>query len=126
VNYKGTIKNGVVVLPPEAKLPEGATVEVIPEEVGSKENSAQAPTMQASMECVLDRLYAIFTESREAGWDGYGARAASYESYLEAKRFIEALPARCPVPEIAMDPDGEVSLEWYFAPWQNIFGEYRR
>ena len=30
VSYKGTVKNGVVVLPPEAKLPEGATVEVTP------------------------------------------------------------------------------------------------
>jgi hypothetical protein len=29
VSYKGTVKNGVVVLPPEARLPEGATVEVI-------------------------------------------------------------------------------------------------
>ncbi len=31
VSYKGTVKNGVVVLPPEAKLPEGANVEVIAE-----------------------------------------------------------------------------------------------
>lgn len=31
VSYKGTVKNGVVVLPPEAKLPEGTAVEVIPE-----------------------------------------------------------------------------------------------
>ncbi len=29
VSYKGTVRNGVVVLPPEAKLPEGAAVEVI-------------------------------------------------------------------------------------------------
>jgi hypothetical protein len=31
VSYKGTVKNGVVVLPPEAKLPEGTEVEVIAE-----------------------------------------------------------------------------------------------
>ena len=31
MSYKGTVKNGVVVLPPEAKLPEGAQVEVIAE-----------------------------------------------------------------------------------------------
>ncbi len=30
VSYKGTVKNGVVVLPPGADLPEGATVEVTP------------------------------------------------------------------------------------------------
>lgn len=31
MSIKGTVKNGVVVLPPEAKLPEGAEVEVIAE-----------------------------------------------------------------------------------------------
>ena len=31
VSYKGTVKNGVVVLPPEAKLPDGTEVEVIAE-----------------------------------------------------------------------------------------------
>ncbi len=28
MSYKGTVKNGVVVLPPEARLPEGTRVEV--------------------------------------------------------------------------------------------------
>ena len=32
VSYKGTVKNGVVVLPPEAQLPEGTSVEVIADE----------------------------------------------------------------------------------------------
>ena len=30
MTYKGTVKNGVVVLPPEAELPDGAEVEVTP------------------------------------------------------------------------------------------------
>ena len=29
MSFKGTVKNGVVVLPPEAKLPDGTEVEVI-------------------------------------------------------------------------------------------------
>ena len=35
VSYKGTVKNGVVVLPPEAQVPDGAEVEVTPLEVRS-------------------------------------------------------------------------------------------
>ena len=31
MSFKGTVMNGVVVLPPEAKLPDGTSVEVIPE-----------------------------------------------------------------------------------------------
>jgi len=30
VSYKGTVKNGVVVLPPEVKLPDGTVVEIAP------------------------------------------------------------------------------------------------
>ena len=30
MSFKGTVKNGVVVLPPEVKLPDGAEVEVTP------------------------------------------------------------------------------------------------
>jgi hypothetical protein len=33
MTYKGTVKNGVVVLPPEVELPEGAEVDVTPREV---------------------------------------------------------------------------------------------
>src|SRR3974390_155516 len=32
VSFKGTVKNGVVVLPPDAKLPDGTPVEVIADE----------------------------------------------------------------------------------------------
>ena len=35
MTYKGTIKNGVVVLPPEVRLPEGSEVEVTPSELGA-------------------------------------------------------------------------------------------
>ena len=31
VSIKGTVKNGVVVLPPEAKLPDGTEVEIVAE-----------------------------------------------------------------------------------------------
>src|SRR4051812_38031548 len=41
VSFKGIIKNGVVVLPPEADLPEGAQVEVTP-----VEKSAENPSFR--------------------------------------------------------------------------------
>jgi hypothetical protein len=68
----------------------------------------------------LDELYVAFSESCAPGWDGYDASSASYDSYLRAKRFIEALPANFPAPEVAVDPDGEVSLEWY-CPTGRVF-----
>ena len=33
MTYRGTVKDGVVVLPADAKLPEGTTVDVVPAEL---------------------------------------------------------------------------------------------
>ncbi len=44
VSYKGTVRNGVVVLPPDAKLPEGATVEVTPLETTAAVRRFCAPS----------------------------------------------------------------------------------
>jgi hypothetical protein len=114
VSYKGTVRNGVVVLPPEVKLAEGTAVEVIPEEASVGDRLAKTASSQSNeRQRALDSLYALFCEGRAPGWDGYGARPALYESYVEARRFVQALPAEFNVPEFALDPDGEISLEWH-------------
>jgi hypothetical protein len=38
MTYKGTVQNGVVVLPPDVRLPEGAEVDVTPREVVAEED----------------------------------------------------------------------------------------
>jgi hypothetical protein len=64
----------------------------------------------------LQNLYNAFCEACRPGWDGYSALSANFESYVKAESFIRALPSNIPTPEVALDPDGEVSLEWYRAP----------
>jgi hypothetical protein len=45
VSYKGTVKNGVVVLPPEAKLPEGTEVQLtVPDSASPEETFALRET----------------------------------------------------------------------------------
>lgn len=39
MSFKGTVKNGVVILPPDAKLPEGAQVDVVLREAQPQEDS---------------------------------------------------------------------------------------
>jgi hypothetical protein len=46
VSFKGTVRNGVVVLPPEAKLPEGSAVEIIPEELQPGEDAFLAAVLK--------------------------------------------------------------------------------
>jgi hypothetical protein len=94
---------------PEAFIPVGV---VKPSQISHQEDSELEKIKQDS----LDRLYATFSECCREGWDGYDGSAVSYENYLQAKRLVESLPAHFPAPEIAADPDGEVSFEWYREP----------
>jgi len=64
----------------------------------------------------LGSLDETFEECCQPGWDGYEATRASFESYLKAKRFIQQYPTSLPVPEVSIDPDGEISFEWFVAP----------
>lgn len=57
-----------------------------------------------------------FEEASVPHWDGYDAAAVTREAYEAAKAFLEALPASWPSPDIAADPDGEVSFEWSRSP----------
>lgn len=57
-------------------------------------------------------LEAACSEASESNWDGYGAHRVDYLTYVTAKKFLEALPTTPIDPEIAVDPDGEVSITW--------------
>lgn len=61
----------------------------------------------------LDELEEVRSETAEKDWNGYGARPISSESYLQATRFLAALPTWSPAPEVSVDPDGEVALDWF-------------
>lgn len=49
-------------------------------------------------------------------WDGEGGRRINFRAYENARSFLRALPRLIPVPEISVDPDGEVAIEWSFGP----------
>jgi hypothetical protein len=51
-------------------------------------------------------------------WDGYGARALQSNSFVEAYHFLRLLPTNTPLPEVSLDPDGDIVFEWYRAPRQ--------
>lgn len=73
VSYKGTVRNGVVVLPPEAKLPEGATVEVIPEALGPEDD----PFLAAVQKLSKPRPHWPADYARNLDHYLYGARKSS-------------------------------------------------
>ena len=62
---------------------------------------------------VKDELFSAAEECKSANWDGQGAAAVSDESYRSAFRFLEALPLGCVPSSVSVEPDGEMTLEWY-------------
>ncbi len=65
---------------------------------------------------VLQELFKLWEECSVENWDGFGAQPINLESFSEAERFIQALPTLVPKPELNLDPDGEISFEWYIEP----------
>lgn len=62
-------------------------------------------------------LTGLAQSAREASvpdWDGYGALPAEPRAIAAAARLLMTLPTTTPVPEIWVDPDGEVALNWDF------------
>ena len=64
-------------------------------------------------------LFQLETAKIEAAlpnWDGYGAKPIDDAAYAYAQSFIRSLPTTTPTPDVGVDPDGEVSIDWTFGP----------
>lgn len=57
-------------------------------------------------------LWALANECSQEGWDGEHARPLDREAIHRAIELIRALPDYVPLPELAPEPDGAVSLDW--------------
>ena len=80
--------------------------------------SANRPTLSAVRRINLkQRMRNAFDASNEPNWDSYGAAAASADSLVHALQFVDRLPPDALTAEVGVDPDGEISLEWYLDRW---------
>ncbi len=72
----------------------------------------EAITLRHVAESTWIELADIAQQATVPNWDGYGARAIDVRAYVQAERFLSALPTTTPVPDVSVDPDGEVSVSW--------------
>lgn len=61
---------------------------------------------------ITQQLNAAVAEARDDDWNGYGAIAVNPRAVHLARRILRSIPSIFPPPEIAIDADGEVNLEW--------------
>lgn len=62
---------------------------------------------------LLEELLSIRQDYSVPDWDGYGAVAVSGAAVELAELFVRALSAELPMPEVSVEPDGEVELGWF-------------
>jgi len=62
------------------------------------------------------RLGTAIAKSSVDDWDGYGAEIVDLDSVPSAVWFAYLLPMHVPIPDIYVDPDGEIGFEWYLGP----------
>ncbi|MEK6373873.1 MAG: hypothetical protein AABO58_14400 [Acidobacteriota bacterium] len=90
--------------------------EIQREEESIDEEILRAVLSGAKLRSSLRALATAVSERRFADWDGYGAKPASISSMMYAIGLLKRLPPEAPEPDISIDPDGEVALEWHRAP----------
>lgn len=69
-------------------------------------------TLRHTAESAWVELADVAQGATVPNWDGYGAQPIDARAYLQAERFLSALPTTTPVPDVSVDPDGEIAVSW--------------
>ncbi len=65
---------------------------------------------------LLAELDGLAEECVRPNWDGYEAEPVIPESIEHARSLLRALPMGMAPPKLGVEPDGQVTLEWYASP----------
>ena len=76
----------------------------------------QSASVSLSRQRILLELQNVVSDRAEEDWDGYGAKPFSIDSYILAIALIKKLPLFAANPDIDVDPEGEIMLEWVGGP----------
>lgn len=97
--------------------PRGSAVspesKAVREAVGAVERSVErSQSLFGRKAAVIAQIWAIVNDCAEPGWDGDGAEPADRLAAFAAADLIRSLPGGIPLPEVAPEPDGAISLDW--------------
>ena len=78
-----------------------------------KTHYSQSLSLSRQKRSTEEALIDAVCDAAVDNWDGYGAKRVSGKSYQYAMSFIEVMTPSIPVPDVSVDPDGEVCFIWY-------------
>lgn len=80
-----------------------------------REHFLQPLSRSAHRNAAMEELATVQEECVHAGWDGHQALPINEDTFRQAYFFIEAFPLELPMPSIAAEPDGYLTMEWHHA-----------
>jgi hypothetical protein len=79
---------------------------------GVVESAERSIALFGEKAAALSRLAGLAAECTELGWDGEDAAAIDQGAVRLVARIVRILPDGIPLPELAPEPDGSISLDW--------------
>lgn len=111
------LKSGGLLTPMAVSRGVGPVADIVERRIGEVcEHLWESVTLRHVTEMAWVELADAASEAAIPNWDGYGAKPVDPLAYREAERFLAALPTTTPVPDVSVDPDGEVSISWNTEP----------
>ena len=86
----------------------------------SRKHSQDAASLGGKLKTVQEELFDTAEECKSPNWAGCESRPVVLETYQNAYRFVEALPWELPAPEVGVEPDGHLTLEWHHSPQRTL------
>jgi len=71
-----------------------------------------SPAFEKRIRDLVGAFQAALLEADQSGWDGYKAKRANSGAFMNALSLLFMLPSSTPLPEISVDTDGDIALEW--------------
>lgn len=84
-------------------------------DAGSTAGTPSSASDQRQRE-LLAALQSALAGAAEPDWDGYKAKPGDSWAFVYALQLLDMLPSDSPLPEIAVDTDGDFALEWDRGP----------
>jgi hypothetical protein len=103
----GASRSGTAVSPEADSVRESARTIV--------ESSERSFSLFGVKSAAISDLLAFAAEHAQNGWDGENGRGISLLAVRTAEAIIRCLPEDMPMPELAPEPDGSISLDWIYS-----------
>jgi len=80
-------------------------------EISRSLNGSVAHGLQRAI--ILEEAFRVYVDNQVEGWDGHGGVPVDFETYQMTCGIINALPNHLQPTSVSVDPDGQMTLEWY-------------